>query len=437
MTRLRLAAVWFALLAFATGCTGSASNPPPTPSSPSGHQASPRGSGSAVAARHLCKVPHQRAAGGAPQEGPTPPAIARIESEVHQVTGLRWEQPVFPDPVTSQQMSKDVASAFRKDFPTQMEARRTRVWRTMGVIPKGSSLEAQMRTFTTGQVIGFYEPITGQLVFIGSKTPTLVDRITLAHELTHAIDDQQFGLLRLNGLQQSCNDEAYQAALGAVEGSAQYFSMQIALRTLTLGDLPTLLKGISWSSLLTPRDVSPFVERLQLWPYIAGLSFMQYQASHGGTAAIDRALRHFPVSTDQIMHPQLYPGDQPVPVDVPDYGTVMGPRWHDLDVMTTGEEWLNIMLGLRLQQSQADEAAAGWGGGLYRAWAGPGGRVAVVLRTVWDTPADAAQFSGAMTAWLKGGGVVASVRHVSGDEVDVLFATDAATLERLSAAVGD
>ena len=112
-------------------------------------------------------------------------------------------------------------------------------------------------------------------------------------------------------------------------------------------------------------------------------------------ALVDRALITFPVSTEQILHPERWPHDTPQPVDVPDLGPALGAGWRDLDVMTVGEAWLRLMLELRLDAGEAEPAAAGWDGGLYRAWT-DGSRTAVVLRTVWDTPEDAQQFADAM-----------------------------------------
>ena len=66
--------------------------------------------------------------------------------------------------------------------------------------------------------------------------------------------------------------------------------------------------------------------------------------------------------------------------------------------MTVGEAWLQIMLALRLDAGDAERAAAGWDGGLYRAWT-DGAHTAVVLRTVWDSAEDAQEFSDAMQAW--------------------------------------
>ena len=152
----------------------------------------------------------------------------------------------------------------------------------------------------------------------------------------------------------------------------------------------------------------------------------------GGTPLVDRALTTFPVSTEQIIHPERWLYDTPQPVDIEDLGPSLGTGWRDLDVMTVGEVWLQLMLELRLSADAAGQAAAGWDGGLYRAWT-DGSRTAVILRTVWDTPEDAQEFADAIGGWI---GETAFVAPPDGARVDVGFASDDLTLTALRRAVG-
>ncbi len=91
------------------------------------------------------------------------------------------------------------------------------------------------------------------------------------------------------------------------------------------------------------------------------------------------------------------------------------------------------MLELRIPAESADTAAAGWGGGQYRAWSDGEGETAVVMDTVWDTDKDASEFAQAMDNWL--GDQPGKVLAPSGNKVRVLFASDQETLSRLQAAV--
>jgi hypothetical protein len=120
----------------------------------------------------------------------------------------------------------------------------------------------------------------------------------------------------------------------------------------------------------------------------------------------------------------------PQPVDVPDLSAALGDGWHDLDVMTVGEAWLQTMLRLRLDHGLADDAAAGWDGGTYRAWT-DGHAVAVAMTTVWDSSADADAFADAAQTWIDQGDTPGFVTRAENGAVQLGWATDGATLQRL------
>ena len=398
--------------------------PPPSP-----------GKESAAAVRtRLCVRPPVPQSSPAATEAAPPPAIVETEHEVEQVRGLDFEHPVAVDAVTHEQLVQGLNQSFDHSYPADMLGRRSRVWSTIGVIPPGTSLQDAYRKFLSGQVIGYYDPSTGQLVFIGTDNPSPVERFTLAHELTHADDDQHFDLARMNDLENACDDERLEAATGAVEGSAVYFSQQVVEQFFSASDLAKLALGGDGGGL--PAGVPRFVEQLEIWPYLKGPNFISGLRANGGLDEVNQALKDIPASTEQILHPDKFPNDKPIKVDVPDLGQGLGPGWKDLDVMDTGEEWLKELFELKLDGQQSATGADGWGGAQYRAWT-DGTHVAVVLDTTWDTPADASQFLGAMQQWQSDRDD-ATVGPVKGDDKGVvaLFASDAATLQQLEAALG-
>ena len=152
------------------------------------------------------------------------------------------------------------------------------------MIPRDADIREALLAFQTGQVVGFYNPVDGELVYRADGDLDLVERVTLAHELTHAIDDQHFDLARIDGSPPTCRDEAFQAALGAVEGSAQFFSS----RCCSSSRPTTATSRGSATAGGVPDGVPPFMVDLQLWPYTAGQSFV---------TALDGARRRRPRST--------------------------------------------------------------------------------------------------------------------------------------------
>jgi hypothetical protein len=436
-TRIRLAASLFAILLIAA-CTegrGAGSSPSSTGESPSVQESPssvPTGPGSAAAAlAKLCVQPSSTPSSEVPAEGPTPPAIARVEQQVEQLRDLRFTQRVAIDPLTHAQLVKGLAASFDTSYPAALYRRRSLAWQVIGAIPEGVSIRRSLESFMSTQVIGYYDTQSHELAFIGTRHPTGVERDTLAHELTHALDDQHFGLNRLDSLSSSCKDEAFDAALALVEGDATYVQIRYAQDYLTAQEQLQLIN----QPVPSTEGIPPFIVQLENWPYMAGFTFVVSLVQQGGERAVDRAFERLPVSTEQIIHPDLYPADVPQPVDVPDIAPELGAGWSDLDVQQVGEEWLSLLLGLRIDQSSAASAAAGWDGGIYRAWS-DGVHVAVVMSTVWDTTGDATEFARTVQRWIDAGTGTASVLPAQGSGVRVLFASDPATLSVLEAAAG-
>lgn len=423
-----------------TSCTSSGdpvptpSPPAPVPVSPEHPSPAPDGPGSAAAAlQALCPKTRLPTPSGVPPEGSVPAPVAAVERAVEQMRGLKFTHPVIPDAVTHEQLVKGLLKSFDSSYPRAFYDRRSLAWQTIGVVPQGTSIRHALENFGGSAVIGYYDTLTGKLVFIGTKDPTPYERDTLAHELTHAIDDQHFGLERLDRLGATCQDEASAASIAVVEGSATYVQLQYVRQFLTPDEQLQFVQEAN-SSGGSAGDIPPFILQTQEWSYTQGLQFITALVAEGGEKAVDHALTDLPVSTEQVIHPERYPNDVPTPVDVPDLAPKLGHGWKDLDVEGIGEEWLSLALGLRLPGSDVASAAAGWDGGISRAWS-DGSHVAVVLSTVWDTAADAAEFARTMSRWIDAGdGQDAEVLPPDGTSVRVLFASDASTLARLETA---
>ncbi len=445
--KLRAVLAGLALLASVVACTeqtvtvtGRPTSPATgSPSSSAGDLAlpdiEPGGATSAAGAiRGLCEPPDIPDPEVVPP-GEVPPEIAEVMDQVEQVRGLEFRRDPAAEAISDDEMDRRLEENFEISYPEEPLARRTFAWRTLGVLPPDADLREAYRSYLTGQVIGFYDPATGELVYLGEGDVGLVERLTLAHELTHAIDDQHFDLGRLDPLVLACRDEEFEAALGVVEGSAQYFATEVLVEfpEMDLGDLADALAD-AFGAGGGPTDVPPFVQELQEWPYLAGQAFVLDRSLRGGDEAVNEALQDLPATTEEILHPETFPASPPIDVDIPDLSQALGEGWGDLDAMQVGEAWLAAMLHLRLDDATGDEAAAGWDGGVYRAWS-DGEDVVVVLRTAWDTPEDADGFAAALRQWIDAGDLPAEGLR-DGDEITLVATTDRARLDDLVEGLG-
>jgi hypothetical protein len=401
------------------------------PGSPAAGGSNGSGGVSVAGPRPPCQRVRTQSSSKTPAEK-LPPAITKVADEVQQVRGLRFKQPVAAEAVSQKEIARQLQQGLNQGFPKDEAARTGQAWSTMGVIPAGVNLRKAVEDFNSSQVIGFYDDMARRLVIIGHATLNPYERFVLAHELTHALQDQNFNLGRLDQLDRTCQDERVEAFLSLSEGDAVETSVEWAQQILTPAEI-TLFNKEASNFTPAPASVPPFVQNLLTWPYDPGRSFVQALQTKGGEQAVDQAFRDPPTSTEQILHPDKYLSDRPVVVNVPNFAPRLGSGWKDLEFEDVGEAWFRLMLELRINKASADTAAAGWGGAQYRGWSDGQGQTAVIMDTVWDTGKDASEFAQAMDNWLgdQAGKVLAAV----GNKVRVLFASDQGTLGRLQAAV--
>ncbi|HEY1330571.1 MAG TPA: hypothetical protein VGH10_03755 [Actinomycetota bacterium] len=432
--RGRAAAALLAAGLLLAACTRSSTSSGSAPSASAG-SAAPAAGRPIVSAQPnpLCDYPAPSTA-APPSPAALPGYVQRIAGQVEQVRDLKFVHPVAPEPVTQEQLNESLRSQVEQQLPKDLVDGEGQAWMTIGVIPRGTDLRAALLDYYGSQILGYYDTNTQRLVFVGSSTPNAYQQFVLSHELTHALDDQRlrFGPLA-DDLQQTCQDERSSAFTALIEGDAVSNSVRWAQRFLTQDQLGQLNQEATEGS-PPPATIPSFVLSLQSFPYTAGLSFVRALEQRGGESAVDAAFRSPPLSTEQILHPSRYPSDRPIPVVVPDLSSHLGPQWRLIDQAQPGEDWLRLMLALHLPETQAESAAAGWGGAEYRAWS-DGTHSAVLMKTVWDTAPDAGQFAAAVRSWLPQAGTMGEVETLDGT-VSVLFASDAPTLQRLEAVTG-
>ncbi len=282
------------------------------------------------------------------------------------------------------------------------------------------------------QLLGFYRDNDKTLYVVkrsGGVGP--LEEYTVSHELTHALQDQNFGLAGLH-LDETDQGDRSLAKRSLVEGDASLASLYWMQGHLSLADLGEIVKAAMDPVPQAALDALPPIARATMnFPYETGLSFVMGLQQKGGWEAVDAAWKDPPVSTEQLIHPEKYAAhEKPVDVALPaGLAKRLGAGWGLALEDTFGELGLRTWLAQANDKDAADAAAAGWGGdrvGLYR---GPDGAWAIVIRTAWDDPAAAGRFAPAAAK------VAATLPHAAvesdADGPVVLVGSDAAVLEKL------
>jgi len=282
-------------------------------------------------------------------------AVAEVSRFVEEQRGLRFRRSVQVELLDDDAMKKHVWSHMQAHRETADEL--TGMLVALGLLPSTADYFTQMSASADEAVVGLYD-FKNKSLYLRGQSVTPYVRAVLAHELTHALDDQWFGLHRPERLRPDAVEAASAfAALG--DGSAR--RVEIAYRaSLSMQDQAAavneerrIAKGQSRSSAL-----SPVVERLGANPYIYGTRLVTAIVANGGQKGLDWAFKHPPTTTEQVMFPSEYfANDRPVTVaDEPPAKNVVGSG-------VLGVEILNEMLST--DPDHAAPALRGWGGDHY------------------------------------------------------------------------
>ncbi len=242
-----------------------------------------------------------------------------------------------------------------------------------------------------GGVVGYYDPVSKVLKVRGT-TLTPYRREVIAHELTHALDDQVLGLSGLTST--GLVDEHYLAALVAVEGSASKVQQRYVDSMTDLERAQDLIEQLQLSSDPALLTVPITLLTLTSAPYLRGATFEQQLIDRlGNPAGPDLSLTRLPATTEQAFDTDTYLADQPaVPVATPPSdGTAVrsGPF---------GQFLLTLLLREGLALDTVDPATHGWAGDAYVTWR-DGSRSCLRLDTQMDDPASAGTLEAALDGW--------------------------------------
>jgi hypothetical protein len=387
------------------------------------------------------------APGSAAPSAPASPAdlsatYARIEGDVRAIRGLEAKKPVDPVVLDDAGIKKITADGFKKDNPQAIVDANERLLKGLGLLPADASLGDLYVQMLGDQVAGLYSPDDKQLYVVsrsGKLGPT--EKTTFAHEYTHALQDQNFDLSSLK-LDEVGEGDRGTAGLALVEGDATLVMTLWQIQHLNQSELLQLLGESLNPEVTASMNAMPkFLQESLLFPYTAGLQFVQTLQMTGGWDAVNGAFRNPPASTEQVLHPEKYAAHE-APVDVTlaaDLPAKMGQGWTKGLEDTLGEFQLKLWLDQVSGGSGApspDQAAAGWGGDRVMLLDGPDGARAIALRTAWDTPTDAQEFAAAA------GPVVANLGNgkvspgADGGTVTVVLGSSPEVTDKLVAALG-
>ena len=276
-----------------------------------------------------------------------------------------------------------------------------------GLLPPESSFGPDTKRTGLDRIGGAFDFPRNRIIVVPALISTRVQlNYTLAHELTHALEDQHFDL-RLGTLAQP--GEAFAVHRAVIEGSATLVQ-QLYLHRYLNDDVAVGQRIEGLRSLIATNPGAYAVNAQAIFDYVDGAHFMlNLRRRTGDWRLVDQALENPPRDSSQILHPGSWPGmarHLPVRLGV---AHRLRDRWQPVGGGSAGEEQALVILLAGALGTQAQAGASGWDGGRFAVWrprsprrdCEPGcvtGDVGVVAFR-WRHRGDASQFALAVPAY--------------------------------------
>lgn len=332
------------------------------------------------------------AGGAAPAD--TAALIREVTAEVEQLRGLRRKVNLKVELLDGPLFTAQVRAKAAADLTPAVVAEERARWLAFDLAPPDADPAKILLEVLDEQVVGFYDPHEKKLFVRGgdASTPPDLMRIVLAHEIEHALQDQNFGIPDLAALP---DDDVRLARMALLEGDAMAVMTAYAAQragkpvkeTIAASAEAMLRAGTAGLAANAGKlSKAPAVVREELlFPYAQGFALVAEAYRRGGFAMVDKLFANPPQSTHQVLHPDAYfAGEVPVPVPPP--GLPPGAKLLARGRM--GELGTRLALEVCLDPAVGRDFTPSWAGDAFTVYE-LRGHAELIWETAWS--ADAAQ----------------------------------------------
>lgn len=343
---------------------------------------------------------------------PDPPATSNADfikaadevlAQMSKILDLPIKEPLKKSLRSKQEVRDYLVREEKEDRNDKERYADDKTLEAFGLIPKGFPLDKFMIDALTDQVAGLYDPKAKEF-YIADWIPADEQKSVMSHELTHALEDQSFHIDPWIKAARP-NDDAELARDAVSEGSAMAAMVDYEMLDQNVGvrDIPDVTLMIRTGALTEMEKdpilskAPPFIRDQLLFPYLAGVGFTQsFLKDRSGWSDLHQIFDKPPVSTQQIMHPELYlHGVMPESVKLPDWKNVVPQDWKLLEENVMGEFGLNEVLKQFIGVDRADLLSPAWKGDRYAVFENEETKeTPLVYRLALDNSDDAARFFG-------------------------------------------
>ena len=285
----------------------------------------------------------------------------QIEAGIERFRGLDFSAPVPLVLKTRDQALEMMRAEIARDHTEDQMRIGSLTGAMTGVYPAGMDLKAETLKLLRSQVAGFYDPHAKQMVLVeggidigfwnsaaGFVTRRdLAGEMLLAHELTHALQDQHFHIEQMIDKVKD-NDDRDLALKAVAEGDATLAGYGYVVGNLgeaSIGAILDRMNDLPKTVAAQSGDVPLGLSAPMIFQYADGVRFVAEAYRRGGWAAVNAIYADPPQATLQIMNPELYFGRraQLVEINLTGYQDVLK-DWKKADDDTYGAMLLKVII---------------------------------------------------------------------------------------------
>ncbi|MGO9451426.1 MAG: hypothetical protein ACLQDV_10355 [Candidatus Binataceae bacterium] len=379
--------------------------------------------------------------------------VNRVEEGIQKIRQLDFTKPVPLVIEDRDQAEKQMEADLMRDYTDDQMRADGMAGAMVGLYPAGFDLKAESLKLLRNQVAGFYDPHAKQMVmvsgaedlgFLLSTVEFVAQRdvageMVLAHELTHALQDQHFDLdKKLDEVKN--NDDRGLAFKCVAEGDATIAGFAYVAGTMDDATLDNLLAHLGDISGAFAAEAPGTPEGLAvplIFQYSDGVKFVAEAYRRGGWKAVDALYSNPPLSTQQIIHPADYFEHPKPPVDVQVYGYEHAmASWKKVDDDTYGELLLRVILQRNLGKDAPQVVLAQRWSGDQMIILQSGREISIIWMVAFAESTSAREFAASYTTMLDK--LLGNTRHAidsRNDAVLIVIGNGAQNMATMSPAI--
>ncbi len=325
--------------------------------------------------------------------------VQEVAQSVSRIRGLPLIQPLKIRHITESGFIKRfLREEFYREYTPQYIEAYTASLIKIGLFPEGMQLFKTMQELLMEQWAGFYHP-PKKTFFIRPGVPLL--ETIMAHEITHALQDQSYDLQTLIRSRKG-NDDGTFALQALVEGDALLTMITFTAQNMTFRKVFSTFTDVLGMMAMDQRKLMaapPYLREHLLRMYTDGMAFVQALQREHGARAVDQAFGDPPRTSEQILHPEKY-----LRRELPRLTTLPALRglpadWKLIHENTLGEVGVSILLEAQ-GKWRAQAAAEGWDGDRLHAYRHRDKGILIAWLTRWDSAGDAQEFTETLMQYL-------------------------------------